>query len=302
MDKKETFSLDKNLHNLRKIFDDKFIEKSEKLNLTKEDIEKANETLACAVYGDEISQMVLKNQMKDVLGIYAQSVQKNFKKLENIDLDFNKIGLLLVRPEVYNLTSKFKEFILNKGFQIVFENDIVPTFDQYLVLYPHGICIKEAKYDFPTRTFNYVKNKCKLFVIYGDSTKYSFSNMSDYLNSIKGKPGRYQEGTLRSDIAYKELLQYIMDRNNYKAGYNSLFDPIGAYRFLVKGELPNDNNLSNIINPLLFYSGQAVHIPNQNEIARDFCTLLNANEILKITKTIGEKQQSNIENIIIKLN
>ncbi len=293
MNKKETFSLNTDLTKLKSIFDEEFVERVEKLDLTPQEVLSANNFLAEAVYGSEVFSYVSKNDNDSIMMIY-HDLKNKLTKSKQIDFDLSKIGLVLVRPEIYERADLVCSFIQQKGLSLLFQKDISPSLEQYICLYPHGICYEPAKNDFPSRTFNYVDNKCKLFVFYGEK-QMGFETISDYLNSLKGKLGTYRKGTIRSEIAYNELIAYIERKNKFKDGYNALFDPIGIYRMSVDEKIENDNNLDKLQAPLLFYAGQAVHVPNGKEIERDFSILLNKSEIDSIKKSIQKQKNSDNE-------
>ncbi len=240
----------------------------------------ANDYLSEYLYGTEISRLLkvddvekIKNIVKEIKGKYDY----RFSLLQNFD--FDNIGLLVVRPENVGLVDKYINFLNQNGLSLLYKKRMQLNFEQYLLMYHHGLIPKESRYDFPTRTLNYINKDCYVLLFY--SKNKLLLPVADYLNSIKGKQGRQQSGTLRGDIAYNELkkLVNVNGTSFMRNEYNSLFDPIGMCRLLVRNSIESDNahDISDL--KLLYYVGQAVHVPDSQEIKDDFSVLLDENDI-----------------------
>ena len=70
---------------------------------------------------------------------------------------------------------------------------------------------------------------------------------------------------------------------------NIALDPIGAYRMLARGKIDSDRCHEIADNPLLFYSAQAVHIPNRYEINKDLGILCDEQDLEEISLRIKRK-------------
>lgn len=245
----------------------------------------ANDYLAEYLYGPEIAKLLKNNDAEGIMRIVG-SLKEKYKRRESLaeDIDFSNIGLVVVRPENIGLVDKYVYFLEKKGLSLFYKKKIQISFEQYLLMYHHGLIPKESRYDFPTRTLNYINKDC--YVLLFHSNKYI--STADYLNSIKGKQGKFQSETLRGDIAYNGLKK-ILENNGVKFirnEYNLFFDPIGMCRLLVRGDVESDNahNVSDL--KLLYYVGQAVHVPNSREIKDDFSVLFDENDIDHVQEKI----------------
>lgn len=106
---------------------------------------------------------------------------------------------------------------------------------------------------------------------------------------FKGKHGIYTPNTLRWDIAFNELKKYLVSQNEFTKEANIALDPIGAYRMLARGKIDSDRCHEIADNPLLFYSAQAVHIPNRYEINKDLGILCDEQDLEEISLRIKRK-------------
>ena len=135
----------------------------------------------------------------------------------------------------------------------------------------------------------------------------------------KGKHGSYIPNTLRGDIAFNSLRKYLIDKEHFVKEANIPLDPIGAYRMLIRGKIESDRCHESADIPLLFYSAQAVHIPNRYEIHKDLNILCDDSDIetiaqkiindtyllndnstvtIQLMKAIGNYKKSEIDNFI----
>lgn len=88
---------------------------------------------------------------------------------------------------------------------------------------------------------------------------------------------------MRGDLAYNLLKNNIIDGKLIKEAIIPL-DPIGTARMITRDNVWHDDShyISDI--PLLFYCGQAVHIPNSKEINKDIVTLCDEEVVEKILR------------------
>jgi len=274
------------------LYDDKFIEQSIEGSLpTKKAIE-ANEVLADTIYGVAISSLIRNRQYKKLLSVkddMAESLLSAEASLESLDI--NRIGLVLVRPEILTLADDCKKLLELNGLDVIFNKKIRVGLNQYMSLYPHAIAMPDSYYDFPTRTLNYINKESELIIVTNQSSSNLDNNLpiSDFLSgTLRGKQGTYSANTLRGDISYKSLAGHI-NGSSISPQSSIALDPIGAYRHLVSGDIAS-NGVHNSVNiPLLFYAGQGVHTPNSEEIKRDLRILCDENDLSEITKKMQER-------------
>lgn len=266
-------SLQENYTKIKELLGIKFLIKSYQDQLSVDDFLFANNLLGDVCYGTEINRYLANKKMKSIEDIYYSYLESlNLNNYNNID--FNNIGLILVRPECFVNREEYKKFLEKKGLEVLYEKRIQLNFRQYLLLYYYSFILEDTIYDFPSRTFNYINNDSYLLIVKEKSKR----NVADYLCSIKGRQGRFEPGTLRGDIAYNFLKSNVVDGKLIKNAIIPL-DPIGTARMLTRNKVWHDGSHMASDIPILFYCGQAVHVPNGKEIKRDLITLCNEEEL-----------------------
>ena len=273
-------SLNNNYRKVETILGKTYLEKSQNDTLTIEEFLDANYKIGSFCYGKDVNKLLWERRLDLIYDLYKEYLDSlNLEEYQKVD--FSKLGLILVRPEVYYYRDKYKQFIEQRNLEILFEKKVSLDIRQYLLLYYDSFILSDTMYDFPSRTLNYIDNDSYLFIV----TSRSIDNIANYLYSIKGIQGKYEKGTLRGDISYRLLKDNLHDGKFIKEAIVPL-DPIGAGRMLTRDLVPHDgsHNISDI--PLLFYAGQSVHIPNYEEIKRDMATLCNKDEIQHVLKKV----------------
>lgn len=273
-------SLNNNYRKVETILGKTYLEKSQNDTLTIEEFLDANYKIGSFCYGKDVNKLLWERRLDLIYDLYKEYLDSlNLEEYQKVD--FSKLGLILVRPEVYYYRDKYKQFIEQRNLEILFEKKVSLDIRQYLLLYYDSFILSDTMYDFPSRTLNYIDNDSYLFIV----TSRSIDNIANYLYSIKGIQGKYEKGTLRGDISYRLLKDNLHNGKFIKEAIVPL-DPIGAGRMLTRDLVPHDgsHNISDI--PLLFYAGQSVHIPNYEEIKRDMATLCNKDEIQHVLKKV----------------
>ncbi|MEG1314045.1 MAG: hypothetical protein RSD40_06985, partial [Bacilli bacterium] len=162
MNKVPYYALMKNMEKVKLYFGSEFLEKSYFDKLTVEDSLNANNQLMDIVYGKNVSELIKKRKYEEVKKQYLATYKSIIQSKELLDgLDMDKIGIVLIRPETLGLSEQYKHLLQLKGLEIVLEKNLIISFEQYWILYQHGLIHYDCRYDFPTRTFNYVGNECK---------------------------------------------------------------------------------------------------------------------------------------------
>lgn len=273
-------SLNNNYQKVESILGKEYLKKSQNDLLKIEDFLDANYKIGSFCYGEDINKLLWERRLDLIYDLYKEYFNSlNLEEYKKVN--FSKLGLILVRPEVYYYKDQYKKFLEQRNLEVLFQKKIILDIRQYLLLYYDSFILSDTMYDFPSRTLNYIDNDSYLFIV----TSRSKDNIADYLYSIKGIQGKYENGTLRGDISYKLLKNNFQDEMFIKEAVIPL-DPIGAGRMLTRNMIPHDgsHNVSDI--PLLFYAGQSVHIPNYKEIKKDIAALCNNDEIKYVLKKV----------------
>lgn len=269
------------------IFGNDFCNKSINDTLPIEESLEANDHLANLMYGKEISELLKNRQMDELESrytkLYDQIVSSN-KELDGLDL--SEIGLLLVRPETFARSEEYIKFLENLKLQVLLSKDTTIDFDKYWLLYNHALIIKDTMVEFPTRTFNYILNSCKLLVVTKSDLNKSNDSVSTILSERKGEVGVSSPGTFRGDIGYQLLKEYVIAPNTFTKEANIALDPIGMYRLITRSLVPSDNRHVSATIPLLAFAGQTVHIPNDEEISKDISVLCDSEDIKFVKKLV----------------
>lgn len=272
---------------LNRLYGSEFLAKSLTGSLDTAETIDANETLADELYGSTVAGLLREGAYEKILSIrdeITESILLPFEVLE--DINMNKVGLIVVRPELYSNASLCRELLTNAGFKIITDRNIELSFAQYLSLYPHGLAIPESHYDFPTRTLNYINKTSRLIVF----SKQAESEDTRPVTTIaseehKGTQGTFRKNTLRGHIALESLNVYFDDKKAVDKASVAL-DPLAAYQKLVSGEIASNRIHNTVEAPILFYAAQGVHVPNRDEIDRDIRILCNLEDIENIRKDI----------------
>ena len=239
-----------------------------------------NEELANTLYGKDIAEAIRIRNMRYLDDYYKHLYEKFLSSGLSKEIDLDRIGLVVVRPEMYDSREEIVKKLEDLKFEILHSGDKILSREQYITLYYHGLIHPYSTIDFPTRTLNYIDKKSYLIIV---SSK-DRGNVSDYLNAIKGQPGFISENTFRG-YTTEVLKAYIKTRDSFYSEYNALLDPISAYRLIVDHKVDQtktDNHHEQADFPLLYYAGQGVHIPDSTEIQRDINVICTEKELKKV--------------------
>ena len=274
-----------------KLFGSDFLKRSVGDCLRTEEVAEANYILAEALYGTKVAALVWRQELELLDEMHQRHLCELHAQKDTANkVDFDRLGLVLVRPEISQITQRCMELISANGLEIVEHRRITIDFKQYWALYHHGLSEREALSDFPTRTLNYIEKECHLLLLYGDPANFGVQSISEYLGTkLKGRQGRYAPRTLRGDVAFCHLHSFITsdERGTFMEYANLALDPIGAYRHLARGLTRSDGSHTTADSPLLFYAGQGVHIPNRGEIESDLRILCSEWEISQLVAVRG---------------
>lgn len=270
---------ERNTETVATVLSDQYAQDSRNDTVSTDMFYQANEHLAMYLYGTEVADLVRRGAVQRLDTIHrdvTESVSASSELLEEVALD--RIGLIVVRPELLGLADDCIHMLEQAGLQLIFDETTRIDFRQYWSLYGAGLRDPESRLDFPTRTLNYISHDIRLLVVCADPSSLPEETVSDYITKeLKGRQGSYTAGTLRGELAYLALRDLIaVDGQSFIDGTASMaLDPIGAYRQLVRGNVESDRMHSTANIPLLFYAGQAIHVPTSTELGRDLRVLCN---------------------------
>ena len=238
-----------------------------------------NEELSKQLYGKEVANAIETRNLKYLDDYYNYLYEKFLSGGLSKEINLDEIGLVVVRPEMYDNREGIIKKLKDLKFEILHSGDKILSIEQYILLYYHGLIHPYSTIDFPSRTLNYIGKKSYLIIV---SSKEK-SNVSDYLNTIKGQPGFISEDTFRG-YTTEVLKDCIKAEDCFYNEYNALLDPISAYRLIVDHKVDQsktDNHQEQADFPLLYYAGQGVHIPDSTEIQRDINVICTEKELKK---------------------
>lgn len=254
-------------------------------------VAEANEALSEYLYGAELSDLVKRNKVARLNRMHDEIVAQTLAPEDSLrNVDIGGLGIVVVRPEAMDLVNECKDLLNSYGLKTVLDKKMQIEFEQYWSLYGPGLSDPESRYDFPTRTLNYINKDLLVLVVSGTLNTLHLAPISDFITDyLKGRQGSYDPGTLRGDIAYTALRDLVsFDGNRFLTpNMNLAMDPIGAYRQLVCGGLESDRMHSSADLPLLFYAGQSVHVPDNEEMRRDIRLLLTEEEINEVIEVVN---------------
>ncbi|MEI6054028.1 MAG: hypothetical protein WCQ49_01530 [Candidatus Saccharibacteria bacterium] len=264
-----------------------FVERSKLDELTTDECIEANMALAAMMYGTEVSNLIKNGNYTRLDSIHKEISEPNpdYDQLIN-QIDMNKLGIIIIRPELMEAQEECIKLIENNNLDIILNKDIKINFHQYWNLYPHGLIDPGSYQDFPTRTLNYINKDITLLLV-TKNVEYISKPISDIItDELKGRQGSHTPGTLRGDIAYNGLKRFVKDKGeNLIKDANIALDPIGAYRKLASNKIPSDRAHNTADCPILFYAAQGVHIPDSKEITRDIKIFLEQKELESLINT-----------------
>lgn len=247
-----------------------------------------NEALAEHLYGNEIADLVKRHKQARLDKLQSEVVEAVSAPESSLnELDTSKLGVIVIRPEAIELVDQTRILLEQSGLGVVLDKHTKINFEQYWSLYGPGLRDPDSKYDFPTRTLNYMNRNIHILVVTANPDSLDTTPVSDYItNELKGRQGSYTPNTIRGDIAYTALRRLVnIDSTGFlDRSTNMALDPIGAYRQLVRGHVASDRLHSTADSPILFYAGQSMHVPNNEEIGRDLRVLLSAEDIALIVE------------------
>jgi hypothetical protein len=238
-----------------------------------------NEDVAKILYGPRVLQLFKDGEFEKITQLSETLKERLILPHREIikSIDFNQIAQVLIRPEARFLTDRIKSFLESQGYEIVLEHPIVVNLQQYWMLYNEGF-MKSNLYDFPTRTLVYTCGESKVLILHKRE-----NNLQDHLNSeLKGVAGIHSPSpTLRGTVI---IDGYTEARNLDEKKFYDSIDPFGMYRMITSGNIPSTDPYSYCEDPVLYYAGQGVHLPEGFELPTNTGVLLSEIELRKLSQ------------------
>ncbi len=265
------------------LFGEEYVKASADNTITPSQFLSANEQLAHSLYGSDIADLVYRHKT-DLLNRRREEVIERVSAPQSAlqGLDLQRLSIVVVRPEALDMVDAVTALLDTHNLEVVVNKPTQLSFEQYWALYGPGLVDPDAHFDFPTRTLNYVDKDIRVLVTKSSRNDIATRPVSDFITSeLKGRQGSYTPNTLRGDIAYTALKSLVTtDGTSFiNPSHNLALDPIGAYRQLVTGGVASDRMHVTADSPLLFYAGQAMHVPDSSEMNRDIRVFLTEEEI-----------------------
>lgn len=199
-----------------------------------------------------------------------------------------EVSFIVIRPEMSHMLSKIQDFLTKNRYEVleaVSCRKKIPE-DTYWEMYKNAITNPQARESMPTRTMIYTGGHSQL-VFFKDliEERVRGRHMADiFFDKYKGVPGVPQQNTLRGDIVYKEA-ERLGFNDVERDDILQVVDPIHSYRHFVKRGV-GSHTLSKSIEPILFYTGVCIHVPNYSEISNDLAAIFTKEELIRILAEI----------------
>jgi hypothetical protein len=137
--------------------------------------------------------------------------------------------------------------------------------------------MKSNLYDFPTRTLVYTHGESKILILHKKQ-----DNLQDHLNSeLKGSAGiRSEQPTLRGTVILNGFEE--IKKTKKELFYDSI-DPLGMYRAITSKKIGSPDPFISCEDPVLYYAGQGIHLPESHELATNLGVLLDKQKLEKLS-------------------
>lgn len=282
VNKLSDFSFKENAHSLSEEYF-KFLPSLEthlaKLNnLSSAELLAYNDSVAQILYGPKILDLFKNNQQNEITDL-SEVVKKRLlepKKEILKSIDFNNLAMLLIRPEARFLTKDIKLFLEERNYKTVLEIPLVVDLRQYWVMYNEGF-LKSNLSDFPTRTLIYTHGESKILALHKKQ-----DNLQSYLNSeqkgLAGAPS--DKPTIRGTVILNGFEK--AKKEDQKLFYDSV-DPLGMYRAIISGKIDSTDPYNECDDPVLYYAGQGVHLPEDRELITNAGVLLDKRQLEELS-------------------
>ncbi|MBP6889871.1 MAG: hypothetical protein KBC19_04830 [Candidatus Moranbacteria bacterium] len=246
---------------------------------TSEELATYNESVAQILYGPRILEL-FKSADQNKITELSETIKERLlrpKKEISESINLNNLGMVLVRPEARFLSDDIRSFLEEQGYETILEHPIVVSLDQYWMMYNLGF-LQSNLSDFPTRTLTYTHGESKVFILHKNEAGLQ-ENLVKKLKGASGRPSTTP--TLRGTIVFEGLEK--AKREDAQLFYDSI-DPLGMYRAITSNKIESPDPYTECKDPVFYYAGQGVHMPEGHELATNMGVLLNAPQLTKIAE------------------
>lgn len=243
-------------------------------SLKTEDLRKYNEQVAQVLYGPKILELFKNHQYQEITDLSERIKQRQIQpKREILELiNFNSLGMVVVRPEARFLGDNVNTFLVERGYEIVLEQPMIIDLRQYWTMYNEGFLQSNID-DFPTRTLIYTHGESKVLVLHREE----YDAQNNLAADLKGQAGiPSAQPTLRGTVVLDGFEK--AKHENESLFYESV-DPLGMYRAICTGKIHSSDPYDQCADPVLYYAGQGVHIPDDHELSTNAGVLLNTSQL-----------------------
>lgn len=247
--------------------------------LTPTELLEYNDRVAQLLYGPRILDL-FKNDQHDKIKELSEVIKEKLlqpKKQILESIDFGNLALLVIRPDAYFLSKEIEAFFQEREYEIVLKHSLVIDLKQYWVMYNDGFA-KSNLFDFPTRTLIYTRGESKVLILHKKQ-----ADLQGHLNSeIKGSSGIPSDTpTLRGTVILNGFEE--AKKKNEKLFYDSI-DPIGMYRAITSGKIDSTDPYNQCDDPVLYYAGQGIHLPDNHELSTNIGLLLDNQQLEELAR------------------
>lgn len=237
-----------------------------------------NNNVAQVLYGPRILNLFKNNQHEKIVDLSERVKEKMLQPKKEIleSINFNNLALLLIRPESRFLTEDIKLFLQKMGNEIVLEHPLFVDLKQYWMMYNEGF-LKSDLSDFPTRTLIYTHGESKILILRKKQPNFQ-NHLNSELKGVSGIPSK--NPTLRGTVVLDGFEK--AKKENEKLFYDSI-DPLGMYRTITSGKIYSSDSYNKCDDPVLYYAGQGIHLPEEHELATNTGVLLDNNQLKELS-------------------
>ncbi|MBN1941356.1 MAG: hypothetical protein JW772_04200 [Candidatus Diapherotrites archaeon] len=209
--------------------------------------------------------------------------RKYYKKYDFIGRFFGpkpRLGILMVKPELYANWREVEAFLKSIGCRIVFTKNFVFAKDDIQRLYPHALADRERYSNFSIPASNLMSGPSKVIV-------FEHLSAAEYAKKAPEKKVRAKHPQNVFNELFKDVMRGSISRKNLEAlGFpaaegekiRGIAKRLDLYGFFERA-IPEG------LDPMLLANG--IHVPDAVEVVRDARTLLSLTELERISKKLS---------------
>ncbi len=229
--------------------------------LTADELLAFNDRVAMRLYGPRVLALFKAKRFEEITEIWERLREQLLRQNGGMSraIDTNTLALALIRPEARFLSNDIERFLQDKGFEILFDHRLVVEKRQYWAMYNEGF-IHSDLMDFPTRTLVYTHGESKVLVM-RTAQDDAQANLNETYKGQAGIPSATP--TLRGTVI---LDGFERAKREDRELFYDVVDPFGMYRAITSGMVHSPDPYATREDPILYYAGQGVHLPEPHEL------------------------------------